>query len=256
MPTDEELVRLYAADYFTDGLHGLDQADRDYESLYDASTDGSARLIAGIRRLHPDAGCLFEIGPAMGHFLAAARDTGLTVAGVEISSAGVARAREKFALDIIEGNIETVDLSAEFGRWDIVYCGDLLEHVRDPLAVVGTAAALLAPGGLCVMRVPGTFNLLSTRLAVPVLGILARRKRLPDNPYHLYEFTTATARRLFGRHFDRVEVKNEAIAPWRLNLKSGSAEYLAKYLLQWINWPLTRLTNRFGDRMTISAWKA
>ena len=255
-PSEDELARLYAADYFADGLHGLDRAGLDYEALHDADRTAASRLVETVlRRHHPAAERLFEIGPAMGHVLDAARRAGLDVGGVEISPTGVARAREKFGLDLIEGNIEFVDLSAENGGWDIVYCGDLLEHVRDPLGVVGKAAALLRPGGLCVMRLPGTFNLLATRLAVPLLLALGRQKQLPDKPYHLYEFTTTTARRLFARHFDRVEVRNEAIAPWRLNRKTGSADYLAKYLLQWLNWPLTGLTNRFGDRMTILAYR-
>ena len=66
----------------------------------------------------------------------------------------------------------------------------------------------------------------------------------------------AMARRLFGKHFQRVRIENEATEPWRMNLKTGSLDYLGKVLLQWINWPLTLLFNRFGDRMTIAAYKS
>ena len=45
-------------------------------------------------------------------------------------------------------------------------------------------------------------NLLATRLAVPLLRALDRQKRLPDKPYHLYEFTTTTARRRTSRSPD------------------------------------------------------
>ena len=105
------------------------------------------------------------------------------------------------------------------------------------------------------MKVPGTFNLLATRLAVPVLRGLGRDKRLPDDPYHLYEYTSTTLQRMFRRHFATVEIRNETVAPWRMNLKSGSFDHVAKMMLQWFNWPLTALTNRFGDRMTVYARK-
>ncbi len=256
LPTKEELTRLYGEEYFDSGLHGLQQAGVDYETLADRRQDDARRFIREvIRKRHPSARTLCEIGAAMGHFLLAAREEGFTCAGVEFSEAAVARATEKFGLDLVCGNIEELELPDWHGKWDVIYAGDLLEHLRDPAGMVAKAARLLAPGGLCVMRVPGTFNLLSTRLAIPLLRLLGRQKKLPDKPYHLYEFTTGTVRRLFRPHFARLEILNEATPPRVLNLKTRSADYLAKSMLQVFNYPLTRLTNRFGDRMTVFAWK-
>ena len=64
---------------------------------------------------------------------------------------------------------------------------------------------------------------------------------LPDNPYHLHEFTHGTATAYFGRYFDEVEVRSSIIPPWKLNRKTGSTAYRLKAALQWINYPITRI---------------
>lgn len=256
LPDEKDLRRLYGEEYFEAGLHGLDRLGVSYEAWADRQ-EAAAR--AFIRRellsRRPGARSLFEIGAAMGHFLAAARGEGLAVAGLEISAAAVARAREKFGLELACASAESFDAGPHQGRWDIVYAGDLFEHLREPDRIVDTVHGMLAPGGLFALHVPGTFNLLSTRLAVPALRLAGRRQRLPDKPYHLYEYTTATLRGMLERRFGRVEVVCRATPPGRLNLKNRSAAYLAKYALQFVNRPLTALTGRFGDRMTAYAWK-
>jgi SAM-dependent methyltransferase len=256
MPTDQQLIDLYSEDYFDSGLHGLDAAGVDYETLADARRAAARDFLQRVvRPRHPQAESLFEIGAAMGHFLHTAQAEGFRGSGVEFSAAAVARAREKFGLELLCGDIETLDLSQQQGKWDVVYAGDLLEHLRNPSGVLQRAYDLLAPGGICVMVLPGTYNLLATRLATRLFTLLGRNKQLPDKPYHLYEYTTATARRMFERSFDEVEIICEASKPGGLNLKNRSADYLAKYLLQIINYPLTRVTGRFGDRMTVIARK-
>ncbi len=257
LPTDDDLARLYAADYFADGLHGLDRLGTTYEEWADAQGEAARRHLRNdLLRRRPGAKSLFEIGAAMGHFLNAVRGEGLAVAGLEISPAGVARAREKFGLELQCGNVEALDVAPLRGQWDIVYAGDLFEHLRDPSGTVDKAHELLAPGGLFALHVPGTLELLSTRLAIPLLRLAGRDRCLPDKPYHLYEYTIATIRRMLGRRFPRVEVINTATPPGRLNLKDRSPGYVAKHALQFVNRPLTAATGRFGDRMSVYAWKA
>jgi SAM-dependent methyltransferase len=256
LPTAADLAELYAEDYFTDGLHGLDRLGSNYERWADRTARHASVLIEReIRRRHKSARTLYEIGAAMGHFLAAARAAGLVTSGIEFSATAVAKARRKFGVEIQCGDFETTPLSAKNGRWDIVYAGDVFEHFRNPARVVERMWHLATPGGLVVVRVPGTFNLLSTRLAEKLLRAAGREKQLPDPPYHLYEYTDATIRRMLGLHFSPVEVIHHATPPFRLNLKTGSVDYWAKLALQFVNYPLTAITRRFGDRMTVYARK-
>lgn len=257
MPDDQQLVELYSEEYFDTGLHGLDAAGVDYETLADERRRTANEFIETvIRAHHPQAESIFEIGAAMGHFLQSAIEAGYRASGVEISRTAVERARVKFNLELICGDIGKLDLSKQTGQWDVVYAGDLLEHLRDPSDVLSRAYDLLAPGGLCVMLLPGTFNLLSTRLAFRLLQLTGRSKQLPDKPYHLYEYTDDTARRMFSKFFPHVKVISTATPPARMNLKTRTPDYLLKYLLQYINYPLTRATGRFGDRMVVIARKS
>jgi hypothetical protein len=114
---------------------------------------------------------------------------------------------------------------------------------------------MLAPGGLFAVRVPSTFDLLSTRLAAAALALGGSRRRLPDKPYHLYEYTRTTLRRMLETRFPRVEIVSRATPPSRLNLKGGGVAYRAKWALQLLNCPLTGLTGRFGDRIDAYAWR-
>ena len=186
LPTDAELRRLYDFDYFESGLHGLDQMGTNYEAHADSASASAVQFIRDvIRKRHPRAKSLFEIGAAMGHLLAAASKEGFTCAGVEISEVAVERARKKFGLELHCGNIEDLDPEPWRDQWDIIYAGDLLEHLRDPSRVLAKVERMLAPDGLCIFRIPSTMNLLSTKIAIPLLRLCGREKRLPDNPYHL-----------------------------------------------------------------------
>jgi len=256
MPAAAELEELYGQDYFDTALHGLDQAGMDYEALHDAQRVGTAAFVAqDLLPRAPGAASFFEVGAAMGHLLSCARDLGLRVGGVEISAAACAAARRKFGLELHRGDVTALDLTDEAGRWDVVYAGDVLEHMTEPAAALAAMHALLAPGGTLILRVPATLNLLSTRVALTAYRLLGRSVRLPDGPYHVHEFTPRTLARTVGRRFTDVRVEQDIVPLRDLNLKGGSAAYRAKWLLHAVNVPLTRLTGRLGDRLLLTARK-
>jgi SAM-dependent methyltransferase len=250
------LNRLYAADYFQHGHHGLDRLETDYESWTDSRIATTKLYLENtILPRRRQSRSLFELGAAMGHFLDAARRAGLRVGGIEVSEHAVAKAREKFQIDVICGDFLEVPVQKLGGPWDIVYAGDVLEHLRKPREVLQRLYHIMARDGLLVVRVPATMNLLATRLAEPALQLARRDQELPDPPYHLYEFTGPTLRMMLESVFERVEVVEEIVPPWQSNLKSGGGGYLLKAALHWVNYPLTRLTGRYGDRLTGFAWR-
>ncbi|KRP04900.1 MAG: hypothetical protein ABR94_06360, partial [Sphingobacteriales bacterium BACL12 MAG-120802-bin5] len=75
------------------------------------------------------------------------------------------------------------------------------------------------------------------------------------NPYHIHEFTTATARRIMERKFQKITIYNDIKSPSEMNLKDGSLAYRIKFLFHLINYPFTKITGRNGDRVTIIAIK-
>jgi SAM-dependent methyltransferase len=111
------------------------------------------RRIAIFRRLtRLRRGQLLEIGCGSGLLLAAFRDAGYDVEGVELSSADAAHGRQRYGLSIHEGRVEALALGRE--RYDAVVLINVLEHILDPAALVRRAYEMLRPGGCLVTGVP------------------------------------------------------------------------------------------------------
>jgi 2-polyprenyl-3-methyl-5-hydroxy-6-metoxy-1,4-benzoquinol methylase len=257
-PTEEELQLLYSEDYFDHGAHGLDHYQKTYEEMKDAvpMKERVQNIESTILQEKPDATSLFEIGAAMGYYLDAARSLGLRVSGLEISASANKRAKEKFSIDLYSGDFEKIDLSTEYGKWDVVYGGDVFEHFSNPGIVVEKIFHLLKPGGIAYIVVPSTFNLFSTRIATFGFRLLGKQQKLVDNPYHLYEYTTSTLKKIFETCFNEVKVINKIKSPRELNLKTKSLGYRIKYMIHLLNYPVTKMFGVNGDRLTAVARKS
>lgn len=72
------------------------------------------------------------------------------------------RARSYLGVDVAEGPavdriVDVLDLARTFGAaaFDVVICDEVLEHVEDWRGAVANLKAVLRPGGLLVVEVPG-----------------------------------------------------------------------------------------------------
>ncbi len=256
-PTDAELARLYADEYFQSGQHGLNALQATYEEGQDRVGEEKRRqaIHDNVLQFKPDTRSYFEIGFAMGHMLAAARSMGMEIGGIEFSEMAVRKAADKFGIQALCGNFEQVDLKEHIGRWDCVYGGDVFEHFLHPDKVVENMHAILADKGIAVVAVPSTFNLFSTYLATAFYRLLGKRKKFYDKPYHVFEYTPRTISALFAQRFSKVVVVNRIKKPGQLNMKGGGWEYRMKYLVHCVNYPFTRLFGRNGDRLLVVAFK-
>ena len=146
--TAAALQRLYDEPaYFDGGVYGGRTRRSPAMLLQRTWTHGR---LAGIARRRPPPARLLEIGSGYGLFLAAARDAGYDVRGVELSRTGVRVAREELGLDVLAG--EVADAPAEAA--DVICFWDTLEHVPDPLAFLRQVRTRLAPGGVIALSVP------------------------------------------------------------------------------------------------------
>ena len=256
-PTDEELGLLYADEYFETGQHGLNKLNMTYEQGQDKNSAELRKQTVkqNILAYKPDTKSLFEIGFAMGHILSAARDLGMEIGGIEFSPMAVSKAKEKFNIDALCGNFETIDLSAHEGKWDCVYGGDVFEHFIHPDKVVTNMHRILKDNGVAIVIVPSTFNLFSTYIATALFRLMGKRKKFYDKPYHVFEYTPSTIKKMFLKEFREVQVVNRIKKPGQLNMKTGGFEYKIKYLIHFINYPFTRMFNRNGDRLLVIAHK-
>jgi SAM-dependent methyltransferase len=142
-----------------------------------------AEVVAWLAARRPARGRLLDVGCGAGELLAALRNDGWEVQGLEPSPPGAARGRSRHHLDIVEGTLEEADLPA--GAYDVVVLSAVLEHLHDPLGGLERARGLLADGGLVAVLFLPMVDSLQARL-------FGSRWLALDVPRHLYHFTPAT----------------------------------------------------------------
>lgn len=110
--------------------------------------------------------------------------------GVEIVPQVAERARSK--LDkVLVGNIEVISLEKYKGKYDVIICGDVLEHLINPWAVMKKLYNVLKPGGLMIISIP---NILSITVQQEVeKGLFRYRPAGVRDLRHLRFFTLFTA---------------------------------------------------------------
>lgn len=160
-------------------------ADLGYVALNPHPLGGHARLLGFVK---PGSRVL-DVGCSSRTLSRPLVDKGCVVFGVELDPHAAAQARSVCA-DVLVGDIETVELPYEHASFDVVLCGDVLEHLRDPAGTLMRLRPLLRQGGLLVLTTPNVanwairLNLLLGRWRYTERGILDRT--------HVHLFTRAT----------------------------------------------------------------
>ena len=134
-------------------------------------------------------GRVLDVGSSSGYLAEPLVQQGNTIVGLELD-AEAARAAETFCEQVLIGDVETMDLPLEDGSFDVVLLGDVIEHLRDPVAALARLRPLLRPGGRLVLSTPNVAN-----WAIR-LSLLAGRWRYTDRGIldrsHTHLFTRAT----------------------------------------------------------------
>jgi 2-polyprenyl-3-methyl-5-hydroxy-6-metoxy-1,4-benzoquinol methylase len=246
--TGDELQRLYSDEYFLhDGADFGAHSASDYET---AAVKGSVKfpeILRWIRRFKP-SGEFFEVGCGMGYFLDYARKQGYVVSGIEYAELGVRTCKEKFGLDVRRGSFE--ELQAVADRYDVLFMGDVLEHLIEPLEMLTKACSMIKTSGIVALEVPSMFNSLTGRAASFGMRLLRTKKKMTLPPYHVNEFTPRTLRAIIERAGFRQAVIIQRIkSPSAITLRGNAFEKSVKKLLHYPNYGLTKSLGIFGDRL-------
>lgn len=247
-PTAEELALLYSDEYFLhDGTDCGAHSATDYET---AAIKGSVKFpeILGAIQKFKAAGDFFEVGCGMGYFLEYVRGKGYHVSGIEYSAMGTKLCRERFGLDVRQSSFE--ELSPDHGRFDVIFMGDVLEHLIEPRAMLEKARRMLKPSGIIAVEVPSMFNSFVGRLAVRGYRLLRTRKKMPMPPYHVNEFTPKTLQAMFRKAGFRDSVILQRIkSPGSITLRGNLLEKGIKKALHYPNFLVTKSFGVLGDRL-------
>ena len=145
---------------------------------------------------------VLDVGCSSGYLARPLAERGNTIVGIELDPEA-AREAEAFCERVLVGDVETMELPLEAASFDVVLCGDVVEHLRDPEAALARLRPLLRPGGRVVLSTPNVANW-AIRLA-----LLAGRWRYTDRGIldrsHAHLFTRSTLRETLEGAGYRVE---------------------------------------------------
>lgn len=185
-PSAEELNEVYA---------GFDQGSQ-WRSGEEHFNRGVRKAILRFKR----SGAALDIGSGSGNFLRGLREAGFSVKGVEPSASGAAYAQSVHGIETFNGTIEDFLAGGERRPFDVVTILNVLEHLRDPAAVLLDLHRWLRPDGILVVVVPDARFHAAIGTIRRWLGFLdpfwMNTERHPlvgfDPPYHLYSFEPRT----------------------------------------------------------------
>ncbi len=105
--------------------------------------------------LAPRGGELLDIGCGTGNFLAAARDAGYGVTGIELDRNAARFAKERLGLQrVLPLRISEFTDQHPEERFDVVTFFEVLEHQAAPVKFLQRVKACVQPGGMIALSVP------------------------------------------------------------------------------------------------------
>jgi len=181
------------------------------------------KILRDIRVLKPN-GQLLDVGCSSGEFLYHAKDAGFDVCGVELNS-GTADVARTNGLDVRTGTLE--DAHFPSASFDIVFLGDIIEHVPDPRAFINESARILKPDGIMVIVTPNLDSRWAKTGRILYLWFNIPWSSLTP-PYHLFQFSISNLETLLrGIGF---EIKESWFhSPPTLKYELGSLHLWGKY---------------------------
>lgn len=100
---------------------------------------------------------LLDVGCGIGTISLELQQKGFEVRGVDFSRVGVGKCLEK-GLDAICSDVDKDGLAFADKSFDVVWAGDVIEHVFDPIFLFEEMARVLKDDGRILLTVPNNFN--------------------------------------------------------------------------------------------------
>jgi SAM-dependent methyltransferase len=220
-PSNDELARIYASDYFLRG-----RSETSAEAVEQLKSRTASLYLDLIERYRGErGGRLLEVGCGEGDFLVSAIERGFKVTGVEYSEHACAVACKKLAPrcqpEIICGEITDVPGA---GIYDVCVLSDVVEHVRNPRHLLERVHELLRPGGTIFIATP-SLDSWSARLL--------KNRWMEFKPEHLFYFDSLTLQTLLIDCGYRNIIEQPGIKALNVDYIAG---HFARYKVRGLSW--------------------
>ena len=223
-PSEQELREYYSNKYYQQSC------SLSYSMEYDEEELTWRRAIAELivmmaEKLRPDlGGCVLDVGCGEGFQLEAFYSRRLTVKGFDFSKAAIGKWHPHLLPYFQQGDIyDLLQAQIEQGmQYDVIFLGNVIEHVADPEQLLCSLRSLLARSGLLIIVAPNDFSdfqqfILDNNFADSPWWIA-----YPD---HLSYFNKDSMH-AFVRDLGYSVLETLANFPMELNLLSSNSNYL------------------------------
>lgn len=154
-PIFSELAEYYADKYYQEA-----KGSYEHEYTTDELRYFQVKLeqrLEVIRRYNKrETGRLLDVGCGEGYTLAFFKEKGWSVKGIDFSSAGIESKNPECLSNLVTGDIFNL-LKEEINdeqNYNIIWLQNVLEHVIDPIELLGYLRSLISPEGMVVVTVP------------------------------------------------------------------------------------------------------
>ena len=177
MPSLEALLRFYSGSYFNfSPWHDLAKGNVYAKELNKIKSEGN----------------FLDIGSALGYFISGIKQKSKwNVYGIEFSGEAVEYSTNMLGLNVKQGDIHNVNYPDNF--FDYIHINNVLEHVRDPKALLLECRRTIKDDGYFFLSVPNGFN--DSRSLIDFYN----SEKIPARSMsgHLYFFPRQTLLKLF-----------------------------------------------------------
>jgi len=255
--SESQITSFYDKESYFDSEYG-GGADKDYKANKLELQKKARNVLKVIKKFTP-SGKLLEIGSAGGYFmLTAQNEFGYKAMGVEISRS-MCDLATGMGLNTFCGQLK--DLPERIGNFDIIYLGDVLEHITDPIAFSILIRKRLNKDGIMVLELPLTYNLTLSGFFIGLVNMTRgrfgyqyflpaqhRSTFIPKPPYHLLQFNGSSMDYFFNCNgFKTIYIKTYDGEP--KGKFSGSLYWLLKKVCHFIT--STVRQSWLGDRAIV-----
>jgi len=199
LPSPDEIRTLFESLYTT-GEGSVPELKSYYQFCFDDEPENPLvqqyeAWLDKIERVRPP-GRVLDVGCGTGLFLSVARRRGWQPFGIDESVEATRHARAHFGLDPWVGEFSAFAGQGE--RFDLVTGWDVIEHSRDPVALMKSVRSCLAPDGIVSLSTPNQRSILDL-IAGALYRLSGGRVVAPLEKFyieqHFLYFTPDTLRR-------------------------------------------------------------
>lgn len=238
--SESQLVELYSTNYSSDNPH-FEKSEN-----YSDKFQGFIEFLKA--RPHGPKASFLDFGSGTNSIpISIARELGYDVFGMEFDSDVRKLANMNTGARIFSSN----ELEKYPGKFDVIFVGDVLEHLNHPFGDYSTLTAKLLPSGVIYIQGPlqGAPTLLHNLLKVFVLMVPRTISRFP--PYHVNLFSIKGMQNLVLRtnlRILKIEVKEVTWpAPTFGELRDNfGVRSLLLYVIKGVDKLLGRLIHNYG----------